>query len=430
MGRLKELREKLAKGDITEEEKSELAELESDIAETKDESEDASKMVDDLAEELAQKTFEKLEAKQKSEKKEEKKETTETKVTEVKSARFIVDKELGEVSVDKLETMTLELPNRENKKHKEISMKSAHVIAAMVTGDVQKLQVLVEGTGARGGFLVPDDYRDVLYEDIRDISVMRQLADVFQTDSDTVHVPSLASRPQARFRSEGAVKFTSTADFAENILTPYSLASIVPLSNELVRHAKLGVNGNIVGKITQLLTTALNERAERAYWTGSGSGEPTGFNTYTFRTVAAGAGASDSAKADAVIKAWHRLPQGYRNRAVWVAHSQTWEKIGTLKDSQNNYLLSSLANGPTMTLRGRPIYEQNDLPAGELFLGDFSYYVIADSMDIEVAVSEEATVGGQSAFERNLTFVRAEMATDGELTLTSPFVEVTGIGTP
>lgn len=438
MGRIKELREKAKKG-LTKEEQEELDELVAEAEETPEESSTADKEAEDNPEEEVDKLADRFVDKVAPVVKKLdsvldaiNKHGAETKVEVDGGRKYIIDPKFGKKSVEELEDIKLELPGRkqQGKKHYEVSLKSMHAITAFITGDVQKLQVLVEGTGARGGFLVPDDYANVLIEDIRDQTVMRQLATVMTTDSDTLHVPSLLSRPRAAFRAEAAVKSTSTVDFAENVLTPYSLAAIVTLSRELVADAKLGVGASIVSKVGELMAQAIAEREDRAFWTGSGSGEPTGLNSYTFTTVAAGAGASDAVKADSLIRSFWRLGQGYRNRAAFVANSQTWEKVATLKDSQNNYLLSRLGDSPYRTILGRPIYEQNNLEAGVIFVGDFSPYVIADREGVRIDTSEEATVASQSAFERNLVHVRAEKRVDGELTRTDTIVEVTGMGTP
>lgn len=348
---------------------------------------------------------------------------------------FVVDKKLGKNhTVDELSEMKIVLSQRKaaGKEVTEISQKTVEFFSAFFQGDKQKLQILSEGTAADGGFLVPEEFANVIIEDVRDLNIMRQLASVMTTTSDTVHIPGLVSRPKATWRAEKAVKSTSTATFTENVLTPYSLAAIVGLSNELVADASLGVGGSIVNYIASLMATSLAETEEKAFWTGSGSGQPTGVDggVYTLRTVAAGASASDVQRADAILSAYHNTPQGYRNKAVWVGNMGTWSEVGRLKDTQNHYLLSDLAGSPTQTLRGRPVYESNYLAGGTLLFGDFSYYQIVDREGISVRVSDEATVAGSSAFEKNLTYVRVEKRVDGELLLPAAVTKVTGIGTP
>jgi len=435
MGKIKDLQ---AKQDRTEAEQKELDELLTEAKdlnvdakeEVSDEQaiEDAAKSIADKAVEQAEsrlsKSIDELTAKLKGGV-----EVPEDAKIKVVSQKYIVDSKLGKISVAELEDMKVELPQRKamGKSVTEVSQKTVNFVQAWLTGDHEKLQVLVEGTGSRGGFLVPDDYANMLVEDIRDQSIMRNIADVMSTKSDTLHLPNLAGRPQANFRAEGAVKSTSTVDFGENVFTPYSLATIIPLSNELVADATLGVNGNIVNKVSELAAQAISEREERAFWQGSGTGQPTGMSTYTLGTLSGGI--TDTTRADALISTYFRLPQGYRNKAVWVMSSESMDKVRRLKDSQNNYLLGSVTGTPMPTILGRPVYESNWVTAGTAYFGDFSYYKIVDREGIQVDTSTEATVASQSAFERNLTFVRVEKRVDAELAFTNGIRSVTSLGT-
>lgn len=265
----------------------------------------------------------------------------------------------------------------------------------------------------------------MIVEDRRDATVMRQLADQMTITSDTLHLPTLEGRPKANWRSEAAVKATSTAQFNELVFTPYSLAVIVGLSQELADDASLGVGGSIVNYVARLMVRALAEKEDEAFWVGNGTGKPTGVNNYTITSV--DAGGTDSSLADAIKRVYFRLPQGYRNNAVWVGHAQAVERVAIAKDGNNNYLLQPLGNNPYPTLNGARVYEQNDLPTDVLFFGDFSYYMIVDRQGIRVDFSTEATVASSSAFEKNLVFIRVEARVDGELTLTNAVRKITGL---
>lgn len=347
------------------------------------------------------------------------------------STKYIVDPKHGKKTVAELADIKVAIPERaqQGKKIVEVTMKTVHFVNALLTKNVEKLQLLSEGTAADGGYLVPEEFANMIVEDIRDTAVMRQIAAPPMTISgDTLHIPSLVGRPKANWRSEKAVKQTSTAQFGENVLTPYSVAVIVGLSNELASDASLGVSGSIVNYVAGLMAQSISEKEENAFWVGNGTGKPTGVDggAYSLRTVASGS--TDSARADAIGAAYMRTPQGYRNRGTWVANSATLEKIGALKDNNGNYLLKNLADNPTFTLKGRPVYEQNDLAGGTALFGDFGYYQIVDREGVSVRISDEATVAGQSAFERNLTFVRVEKRVDAELLLPAAITKVTGLG--
>lgn len=425
MGRIKDLRDLVAKGEASEEEKAELEELEQEATEVVSEEGNVEDQVERLADAFVKKVnasrddrFEQLLSKLEGSMKE--------KAVESKPA-YIVDKTLGKVAIDDLAKVKVELPGRKGagKAVTEITGKTVAFVSALMQGDKEKLQLLTEGTAAAGGYLVPEEFANMIVEDKRDLTVMRQLANTMTITSDTLHLPTLDARPKASWRSEGAVKATSTAQFNELVFTPYSLAVIVGLSQELADDASLGVNGSIVNYVAQLMARSLAEAEEAAFWTGNGSGKPTGITNYSVGTRSAGG--TDSALADAIKKTYFDLPQGYRAGAVWVGHAQALQRVNAAKDNNNNYLLTRLADGPTPVLQGRPVYEQNDLPTDVLYFGDFSYYTIVDRQGVTVDFSTEATVAGSSAFEKNLVFVRVEQRVDGELTLAGAVRKIDGL---
>lgn len=438
MGRIKELKDKLQKDGLSEEEQKELDTL---LAEAKDagadgaEDEDLEPSDDDVEEE-AKKLVDAI-SKQNSDKDK----ALNDKLDKVLSAiegkgkddpkdkdapQFIVDKQLGKVPVAKLEEVEVKLPGRENKQYKSVTAKTLHFIDAMLRDDKQKIQVLVEGTTTLGGFLVPEEWANVIDEDRRDAVVMRQLAEVITLNTDTFNYPLLDTRPHVQWRSEAAVKSTSTVQWSQIVLTPYSVAGIVTLSRELTMDASVG--GSVVNAVTNYLVRAIAEEEEVVFWTGSGSGRPTGIDNYTFVTINPGAGATDTQRADSYFQAYHRLPQGYRNVAAWAMNARTMGRLRTLKDTNNQYLLQGLGVTPQPTLLGRPVYEVNAIGDGKVFFGDFSDYKIAQREGVRVDTSDSATVASYSAFERNLLHVRVEERVDGELVRTTGIVELNNMG--
>ena len=435
MGRLKDLLDKKAKDGLTDDEQKELDTLltkadedvtpepSDDDSEEVDVEEEAKKLVDAIDKTFAERSKasdEKLDQVLKAIG------STKEPVQPTSKPKMVVDPKMGEVSIDKLAEEKIYLPGRETKVHKEVSMKTLHFIEALMTDNKEKLQVLVEGTAGLGGYLVPDEWANVIDEDRRDAVVMRQLAEVINVTSDTFHYPLLDTRPRVQWRSEAAIKATTTVQWAEIVLTPYSLAGIVTLSRELQMDASVG--GSVVNGVTNVLVRAIAEEEETQFWTGNGSGRPTGIDNYSFVTINAGAGASDTDRADAYIRAYHALPQGYRNVASWALNSKTLSKLRRLKDGNNQYLLQGLGESPQPTLLGRPVYEVNALGDGKAFFGDFSDYKIAQREGVRVDTSDSATVAGYSAFERNLLHIRVEERVDGELVRTTGIVELNNMG--
>jgi len=156
---------------------------------------------------------------------------------------------------------------------------------------------------------------------------------------------------------------------------------------------------------------------------GTGTGRPTGIATYAgIKEIAA----ANALSGDHIIGAFYGLGSGYRSNAYWIMSSETMSIVQGLKDNNNRYLFNdALTAGGLPTLKGRPVLEHNDLGITSILFGDISAYWIADRTGIRVRVSDEATVASNSAFEKNLVYVRVEERVDGELADTAAFVEIT-----
>lgn len=292
-----------------------------------------------------------------------------------------------------------------------------------------KHEPLVEGTDADGGFLAPNVLWTAIVDFLEDAAVMRRIArviDMTGMNANELDVTSIIGNPSASWTGENVDKSTSSMTFAQQSLTPYKLSVILTMSMELVEDTPF----NLVSLATQKLAEAIAVEEDRAFFTGSGSGRPTGLNSYTLR----GQNWGDVAPTyDMVNALYWRLPQQYRNNAVWVANGRLLEGLSSVKDTSGLPIFKELITQPGfMGLKGRPVFEQNDLESTSLFFGDFREgYYIATKGGLRINVSDTASInanGGHVSFwQRNLIGIRAEERVDGEVVQPRAIVETSNI---
>lgn len=293
----------------------------------------------------------------------------------------------------------------------------------------QKFEPLNTLTPGEGGYLVPSVWLNILIRIMNDAAVIRPRATVLDLSGagDTFYFNSIASRPKTYWGQELQAKATSSITFNQGSLTPYRLAAIVSSSMELEDDALV----NVMGLITQELADAMVREEEKAFATGDGSGKPTGLTQYNLPSIDAG-GTLDYKD---FVRAYYRMPQAYRERAVWIGKSSTIAGIVGMTDDNNRPLLDAngaidpITNRPAQRILGSVVLEQNDLPSNTIIFADLSKYYIGDKMRMRIDTSREATVAGKSAFEHNLTHVRIEERIDGELLDTRAGVKITNTGT-
>jgi len=169
---------------------------------------------------------------------------------------------------------------------------------------------------------------------------------------------------------------------------------------------------------------------ENAYLNGNGAEEPLGVFTAsdngisTSRDVSTGNTATEL-RFDGLIEAKYTLKQQYWPRARWMFHRDGMKQIAKLKDGDGQYLWrESVRVGEPDRVLGLPSfmseYAPNTFTASQYvgILGDFSYYWIADALDMEMQRLVELFA------ETNQVGLIGRMESDGMPVLEEAFVRV------
>lgn len=286
----------------------------------------------------------------------------------------------------------------------------------------QVLRALVEGTDAEGGYLVPEELRAEVFRIMPDMAVMRRIARVLPMSSDTLLLNSLSAVPTAYWTAEYASKSTTSAEFGQVTLNANDLVCLLPVTDQLIADANI----NIVQFIIELFAEAIAREEDKAFFTGSGTGQPRGINQETLTSINAG-GTIDF---DDVIALIDSVPQtvGQSPRSAFVGNRYVKRLLRTVKDTTGSYIWRDggmANNGQTTrlpdTVYGYPFWEQSDLVNNELYFGDWGFYAIGDRQALTVRTTTE----GGDAWRRNAMEIKAVERVDGRAIMTSPFAKIT-----
>lgn len=245
------------------------------------------------------------------------------------------------------------------------------------------------------------------------------------TGINQLNLPGIQTRPIVSWNAEAAQKATTSVQFSTASLTPYILAGIIVVTQQLIDDSPF----NVVQIVSQLLGEAIATAEDAAFASGSGTGQPTGIDTYTAGfTVAAGGALSWTH----INSAYYGMPQGHRANATWLVHKDTLALLANLADSQNRPILdlsTALTGAGTPTLRGNPVIENNDISLNTIYLVDLNYYWIGYARGLSIDTSDQTVIRGVSMWERNEVAIRAEEKLDGELVTTRALATITSIRT-
>ena len=237
------------------------------------------------------------------------------------------------------------------------------------------------GTDTEGGYLVPDEFERTLVDTLSDENIFRRLANVITTSSGDRKIPVVASKGTASWIDEEGAITESDDSFGQVSIGAYKLGTMIKVSEELLNDSVF----NLETYISKEFARRIGNKEEEAFFTGDGSGKPTGILAATggaqLGVTTAGATAITI---DEVLDLFYSLKAPYRNKAVFVMNDATVKAIRKLKDGQGQYLWQpSIQAGTPDTILNRPLHTSAYVPviaatAKTIVFGDFGYYWVAD----------------------------------------------------
>ena len=268
--------------------------------------------------------------------------------------------------------------------------------------DTSVRNTLQIGTDSEGGYLVPDEFERTLVEALKEENIFRRLANVITTASGDRKIPVVASKGTASWIDEEGAIPESDDSFGQVSIGAYKLGTMIKVSEELLNDSVFRLEPYISTEFAR----RIGNKEEEAFFTGDGSGKPTGILAATggaqLGVTTAG---STAITLDEVLDLFYSLKAPYRNKSVFIMNDSTVKAIRKLKDGQGQYLWQpSIQAGTPDTILNRPLYTSSYVPAIEagaktIAFGDFSYYWVADRQGrVFKRLNELFAVTGQVGF--------------------------------
>lgn len=263
------------------------------------------------------------------------------------------------------------------------------------------LKAMSAGSGADGGYLVPEEIEAEIGRRLAQISPIRSIASVRQVSSAVLKKPFSITGPAVGWVAETAARPQTASPTLDELQFPTAELYAMPAATPtLLEDAVVDLDQWIAAEIE----TAFAEQEGTAFVTGNGTNKPKGFLAYTLAPeaswswgnigyIATGvAGALPASNpSDKLIDLVYALKAGYRQNANWVMNRKTQAAIRKLKDADGNYLWQPPATpGSRAMLMGFPLVEAEDMPDAATDLtpiafGDFSRgYLVVDRTGVRV----------------------------------------------
>jgi HK97 family phage major capsid protein len=262
-----------------------------------------------------------------------------------------------------------------------------------------------EGTGADGGFIVPPDFRNSIWQKVMGDGSLAERCDQNVTAGNSITIPADESTPwdssgiTAYWESELAATSPSKPVFSLKTSRLNKMTALVPVSEELLEDAPM-LDGYLRMKAPQKMRAKLNTAIVR----GTGAGQPLGILTSPSlitqdQAVISPVQGASTFVYENVVDMWARLYSECRGNAVWLINQSVEPQLNAMRFVTNSaspvpaYMpAGGLSGSPYGTLLGRPVVPVQPCSAlgtvGDVILVDLTQYmIVTKGQDIRTDVS-------------------------------------------
>lgn len=291
-----------------------------------------------------------------------------------------------------------------------------------------------EGSGQEGGFFVPPQFSQEIFQLSLGEDSLLPLTDNVEISGNTMAFPKDETTPwgtngiRAYWQGEATPAMASKPVLGLSTLRLKKLMALVPTTDELLEDANA-----LSTYLPEKIALSIRWKTNESILFGSGSGVPVGcLNAGATVTVVKESGqTTQSVVPQNLAKMIARLPPGSFPNAVWIVNNDVLPALFTLSlGNYPIYLPTGLAVGgiqvsPYGTLLGRPVFvsqHANSFSAqGDILLVDLSYYqTITKSGGLQTATSMHLY------FDSDLTAFRTTFRMDGQSKLAAPIAPAKG----
>ncbi len=246
-----------------------------------------------------------------------------------------------------------------------------------------ELRALVAGTPSLGGYTVPVGFEKELLKYLTEVNVMRRICEVRDLGFGETVIPIAESYGEATWLGEGD-KYTETDDtFGQISLKAHKIGRIIKVSEELLADSAFDIEAELLFGFGQSFGIA----EEKAFISGTGTGQPKGFLTDIVLKNSLIAGAVGY---DDVVRLKYAVTAPYRKDAIWLLSDEAGMYLSLLKDGDGRPIWQpSIQVGTPDILLGRPVEYSAQMPAFEtgktsISFGNFKKYRIADRSGMSI----------------------------------------------
>jgi len=313
------------------------------------------------------------------------------KLAEVKQAHEIQQKNLEEATA-KIESLETILARPNASKSADVDMQTKAFGNWLRKGEVDEMEkkALYESDDTLGGFYAPTEYVADLIKSVTEISPIRSIARVRQTDKRGIEVPKRTGQFSASWVSETGTR-SETTGYTTGLqqIDAHELYALVDISQAMLEDSAFDLESEMGSEFAEQFAKAEGT----AFVSGSGVGQPLGFTDASAGVSSTNSGDNSALTANGLYDLVYAIKSEYLGNARFVMNRTTFSKVLQLEDTAGQKVFHvglNLVSGAPSTIAGFPYVLATDMPdvagsAKPIAFGDFSRaYTVVDRVNLSI----------------------------------------------
>jgi HK97 family phage major capsid protein len=294
----------------------------------------------------------------------------------------------------------------------------------------------------RSAITLPAEISAEILKKATEESAVMRLARKIDLPGRGVTIPVITSLPEANWVVETGIKPVSNPGLSQKNMTPYTLAVIVPFSNQFRRDA-----AKLYDELVMALPAALGKKFDATVFNGTAPG--TGFDVLTNCTAQSINDNSNQGAYLTLVKADTAIAAaGYDVNGYALSPQARGVLLEACDTTKRPIFINTIAEGGIPRLLGQPAYYSRGIygagnaasgTSGQTgyvaakddvlgFAGDWAnaLYGVVEGVNISISDQASLTIGTEvvNLWERNMFAVRAEIEV-GFVAMTDAFNKIT-----
>ncbi len=257
----------------------------------------------------------------------------------------------------------------------------------------------------RGTINLPSEVSGEILQKTQESSAIMSLARQISLPGLGVTIPVITGDPEAEWVGETDKKPVKNGTLATKVMTPYTLAVIVPFSNQFRRDIPA-----LYDALVQRLPLALAKQFDATVFGGVTA---PGSNFDTLANVTAQSIKTDAYSALVAADADIADHDGILNGFVLAPKGKA-ALLNAVDGNKRPLFINNVAEGAVPMILGAPTHQSKGAyvagdPATVGFAGDWTQAVYGTVEGVKIDIADQATVGDINLFQQNMFAVRAEI---------------------